>query len=99
MLQVQMLEATYFASVGAVLSMVSNIPQVYKIRTFDTTKNLHAYSFFLHFVAALSWSTYGFMLRLYILGLESAFVAFLNLLILLAIWRDREIVPNNNLKV
>ena len=41
------------------------------------------------------WSAYGFYLELYILGVESMFVAFLNLLILFAIFRDRCIYSND----
>jgi hypothetical protein len=40
-------------------------------------------------VAAAIWSAYGFYLELYILGVESMFVAILNCFILLAIFRDR----------
>ena len=47
------MEPIYLASVGAILSMVSNIPQAWKVRTKNSTKDLDAYSFTLHLVAAI----------------------------------------------
>ena len=83
----------YLALIGAILSTVSNIPQVYKVRKMNTTSDLHSYTIILHFFSAIVWSVYGFILELYILGIESGFVAFLNLLIICAIVRDRYISP------
>lgn len=85
-------------TVGAILSTISNIPQCYKVRNVDTTNDIHSYSIVIHMFAASVWSAYGFYLELYILGVESMFVAFLNLLILLAIFRDRCIYndPDSN---
>lgn len=80
---------TILATTGAILSTVSNIPQCYKVRKLHTTNDIHSYSVVIHMFAATIWSTYGFYLELYILGVESMFVAFLNFLILLAIFRDR----------
>lgn len=80
---------TILGTVGAILSTISNIPQCYKVRKVDTTNDIHSYSVVIHMFAAGVWSAYGFYLGLYILGVESMFVAFLNLLILLAIFRDR----------
>ena len=77
------------ATSGAILSTVSNIPQCYKVRTLHTTGDIHSYSIVIHMIAAAIWSAYGFYLELYILGIESMFVAFLNFLILMAIFRDR----------
>lgn len=79
------------AVIAACISMVSNIPQVYKIRKRHSTKDLHFYTFVLHFLSAVLWSVYGFLLNLYILGGEAAVVALLNFLILLGIIRDRYI--------
>lgn len=78
-----------FASVGATLSTVSNIPQVWKVRHLHTTDDFHSHSILMHLVAAITWSTYGFLLNLYILAIESAIVSFLYFLILMAIVRDR----------
>ena len=77
------------ATSGAILSTISNLPQCYKVRRFHTTGDIHSYSIVIHMVAAAIWSAYGFYLELYILGVESMFVAILNCFILLAIFRDR----------
>lgn len=75
--------------IGAMLSMISNIPQVWKVRSPNSTKDIHSYSVLLHMTAACVWSAYGFLLDLYILGIESGIVALLYFMILLAIVRDR----------
>lgn len=82
------------AGAGAVLSMISNIPQVWKVRHPDTTADIHVCTIILHCIAAALWSAYGFMLRLYILGIESGIVTLLNLCILLAIYRDSKLDDN-----
>lgn len=87
------------ASVGATLSAISNIPQVWKVRHLHTTDDFHSYSIIMHLAAALTWSAYGFLLELYILGIESALVTLLNFLILLAIIRDRWWCPKNDFDV
>lgn len=81
--------ANILATVGAILSMISNVPQVYKVRTLHSTSDIHSYSIILHLFAACTWSVYGFWLQLYILGIESGIVALLNFFILIAIIRDR----------
>ena len=78
------------ATAGAVLSMVSNIPQVYKVY-YGKTDDLHVYSVILHLLSTGLWSYYGLLLNLYILAVESGICCFLNFLILLAIVRDRGI--------
>ena len=83
-------EYNTIATAGAVLSMVSNIPQVYKVY-YGTTDDLHVYSVILHLLSAGLWSYYGLLLNLYILAVESGICCFLNFLILLAIVRDRGI--------
>lgn len=83
----------FLASIGAVLSMISNIPQVWKVRHLHSTDDLHSYSILLHMMAAFTWSMYGFFLNLYILGVESFIVFLLNTIIILAIVRDRCIYP------
>jgi len=86
---------TILATSGAILSTFGNIPQCYKVRKLHTTNDIHSYSVVIHMLAASVWSAYGFYLKLYILGVESMFVAFLNFLILLAILRDRCIYNGN----
>ncbi len=78
-----------FATCGALISMLSNVPQAWKVRKRYTTTDLHSCSVIMHLIAASLWSAYGFMLNLYILGMESGIVALLNLVILVAIIRDR----------
>ena len=87
--------ATILGTSGAILSTISNIPQCYKVRNANTTNDIHSYSVVIHMLSAGIWSAYGFYLELYILGVESMFVAFLYLLILFAIFRDRCIYSNN----
>jgi uncharacterized protein with PQ loop repeat len=78
-----------FATCGALISMLSSVPQVWKVRKMYTTADLHSWSVIMRLIAASLWSAYGFMLNLYILGMESGTVALLNLVILVAIIRDR----------
>ena len=88
---------TALASIGAILSTVSNLPQVWKVRTLHTTTDLHSWTFVIHLLAAVTWSLYGFLLELYILGVESAIVGVLNALIILAIVRDRWWCPKQEI--
>lgn len=81
------------ATAGAVLSMVSNVPQVYKVY-YGKTDDLHVYSVILHLLSTGLWSYYGLLLNLYILAVESGICCFLNFLIVLAIVRDRGIKVN-----
>lgn len=78
-----------FATCGALISMLSNVPQVWKVRKMYTTADLHSWSVIMHLVSAILWCVYGLMLKLYILGSEAGIVALLNLVILVAIIRDR----------
>ena len=78
----------FLASVGAVPSMVSSIPQAWKVR------NLHLQTTFtqdhrLAYASRVGWSLYGFYLELYILGVESFIVFIINTIIIFAILRDR----------
>ena len=84
---------SYLALIGAGLSMVSNVPQVWKVRHRDTTKDFHVYSVVLHLSCAAVWSAYGYMLSLTILWIESATVSFFYGIILLAMWRDGHVFP------
>ena len=84
------------ATCGALISMLSNVPQAWKVRKKNTTNDLHSWSVIMHLIAATLWSAYGFILKLYILGMESGIVALLNLTILLAIIRDRCIYNIND---
>lgn len=81
--------ADILATCGALVSMVSNVPQAWKVRNRYTTADLHSWSVIMHLVSASLWSAYGFMLELYILGIESAICAILNFAIMMAIIRDR----------
>jgi uncharacterized protein with PQ loop repeat len=85
--------ATILAAGGAILSMIANVPQVWKVRSLHTTGDLHVYTIILHLTAAVVWSVYGNILELYILSVESAIVGGLNILLLFAIVRDRCIFP------
>lgn len=86
-----MLYINILGGIGAVLSMIGNVPQAWKVRHANTTRDLHSYSIILHFTSACIWSAYGFLLGMYILGIESGIVGFLYFLILLAILRDRRL--------
>jgi MtN3 and saliva related transmembrane protein len=88
------MDAQVVATIGAILSMVSNIPQVYKVRTPNSTMDLHSYTVTLHFLSAFIWSVYGFMLNLYVLAIESGICGLLHLLILLAMYRDGNLCFN-----
>lgn len=90
---------TTFATLGATLSTIANIPQVLKVRKKWSTDDLHSYTIMMHFIAAIVWSIYGALLNLYILCIESAVVGILNLFILLAIARDRYWCPKPNVAV
>lgn len=86
------------AFTGSFLSLIANIPQVLKVRKSNSTKDLHALTVIIHVVSGIIWSLYGFVLNLYILGVESGIVAFLNLLLLLAIIRDRYFCNSETIK-
>lgn len=86
----------FLASIGAIFSMISNIPQAWKVRNFHTTDDIHSYSVVLHMLAALTWSMYGFTLQLYLLGVESFIVFLINTFIIAAIIRDRVIYPKTS---
>ena len=88
------MDAQVVATIGAILSMVSNIPQVYKVRKPNSTADLHSYTVTMHLLSAFVWSVYGFMLRLYVLAIESGICGLLHLLILLAMYRDGNLCFN-----
>lgn len=83
------MEPYIFALIASALSMVSNVPQAWKVRHPNSTNDLHSWSISLHLFSSLLWSIYGFMLNLYILGIESGIVGLLYIFILCAIIRDR----------
>lgn len=80
---------TILASLGALLSIISNIPQVIRVIPFHTTKGLEPTSIIIHILGALVWTIYGVILELYILAGESFLVCFFWILILVACARDR----------
>ena len=77
------------ALIGSLLALVANIPQVYKVRKSNSTNDLHYMTVILHILSGVVWSMYGFLLNQYILGVEAGAVSFLNILIFLAIIRDK----------
>lgn len=83
---------------GSFLSLIANIPQVLNVRKSNSTKDIHSLTVIIHIISAIIWSLYGFFLNLYILGVESGIVAFLNVLILLAILRDRYFCNSETIK-
>jgi len=83
---------------GSFLSLIANIPQVLNVRKINSTKDIHSLTVIIHIVSSIVWSLYGFFLNLYILGVESGIVAFLNVLILLAIIRDRYFCNSETIK-
>lgn len=88
-----------FALLASITSMVSNIPQAWKVRRLNSTNDLHSWSISIGLLSSILWSIYGFMLDLYILGIESGIVGLLYLYILGAIIRDRyvyaQFIENN----
>ena len=88
------MDAQVVGTIGAILSMVSNVPQVYKVRKPNSTADLHSYTVTMHLLSAFVWSVYGFMLNLYILAIESGICGVLHLLILLAMHRDGNLCFN-----
>ena len=88
---------TILATIGAILSVSSNIPQVYKVWSSPnkkTTEDISVLSTCIHILAASSWSLYGFYLKLWILGTESFIVLLCWLLILIAIIKDNCYIKN-----
>lgn len=83
------MEAYVLSLVASALSLISNIPQAWKIRKPNSTQGLNSWSISIHLVSSVLWSIYGFMLNLYILGIESGIVGLLYMIILCAIARDR----------
>lgn len=82
---------TILATIGATLSVSSNLPQVYKVwkhPSVRSTDDISPLSTGIHILAAFCWSAYGFYLKLWILGVESFIVFFCWLLILFAIIKD-----------
>lgn len=79
---------TILASAGAILSIISNVPQLYRVMKPNTTENIEPTSVIIHIIGAFTWSVYGVILNLYILAAESGIVMLLWFLILLAVIRD-----------
>jgi len=79
---------TILASTGAILSIISNFPQLYRVLQPQTTKNIDPLSVIIHIIGAFTWALYGTILNLYILAVESGIVMLLWSLILLAVIRD-----------
>lgn len=89
---------TILATIGASLSVSSNIPQVYRIWKDPKTRStddISPLSTLIHILAASCWSAYGFYLKLWILGVESFIVLLCWLLILVAIIKDTWFLKEN----
>ena len=83
---------TTLATAGAILSVFSNLPQVYKVWQNPhkcSTDDISPLSTCIHIMSASCWSAYGVYLNLWILAVESFIVFLCYLLILFAIIRDR----------
>lgn len=74
--------------VAAILSSVAAAPQLYKVMTPNTTQDLSFWTILIHFIAAILWAVYGFLIESFILFIECILVALLYVLILLAMFRD-----------
>lgn len=88
---------TILATVGATLSVSSNIPQVYrawKDPRKRSTDDISPLSTFIHVLAAACWAAYGFYLNLWILGVESFIVFLCWMLIMCAIIKDTWFLQN-----
>lgn len=75
-------------SVGSILSIVANLPQLWHVRNSNTTKDLDVRTTLISMCSGGVWSAYGFLNGLLLLGGESAFVGCIHFLILCAILRD-----------
>lgn len=76
-------------TLGSILSIVANLPQLYRVRKSNTTKDLDIRTTFISMCSGGIWSAYGFLNNLWLLGGESAFVGCIHFLILCAIVRDK----------
>ena len=89
---------TTLATTGAILSVSSNLPQVYRVWKNPkkrSTDDISSLSTCIHILSASCWSAYGFYLNLWILGVESFIVFLCYLLILVAMIKDRWFIENN----
>jgi len=74
--------------VAAILSSVAAAPQLCKVMAPNSTKDLSFWTILIHFIAAILWAVYGFLIESFILFIECILVALLYVLILLAMFRD-----------
>ena len=83
-------ELAFYASLlGAILSTFATFPQAWKASRKESTADLHFATFFTHFVSALVWAFYGYLIKGWILFVECLLVAILNLYVCLCILRDQ----------
>ena len=80
--------ALYASLVGAVLSTVATIPQAWKASR-GSTADLHFATFFAHFISAIVWALYGFLIKGWILFVECVIVSILNFYVCICIVRDK----------
>ena len=81
--------AFYASLLGAILSTVATLPQAWKASRKESTADLHFATFFTHFVSALVWAFYGFLIKGWILFIECLLVAILNFYVCSCIIRDQ----------
>lgn len=80
--------ALYASLLGAVLSTVATIPQAWKASR-GSTADLHLATFVAHFISAIIWAVYGFLIKGWILFVECVIVSILNFYVCLCIVRER----------
>lgn len=80
--------ALYASLLGAVLSTVATIPQAWKASR-GSTADLHLATFVAHFISAIIWAVYGFLIKGWILFVECTIVSILNFYVCLCIVRER----------
>lgn len=80
--------ALYASLLGAVLSTVATIPQAWKASR-GSTADLHLATFVAHFISAIVWAFYGFLIKGWILFFECVIVSILNFYVCLCIVRER----------
>ena len=87
---------TILGTIGSILSIIANLPQLYRVRYPNTTKDLDWRTTFISTCSGGIWSGYGYLNKLWLLCAESAFVGLLHFLILIAIIRDFHIKRAEN---
>jgi uncharacterized protein with PQ loop repeat len=71
--------------IASSFSIAATVPQIYKIIQHASTKDLSLCCFLMHCIGGILWCLYGIVTEAYILAIEAAFVAFLNLIVVIHI--------------